>query len=49
MTDRKKDAFAAKLRGALQADSNRAILDTALDELGMDSLVSNILKASGVS
>ena len=34
-----KDGFAAKLRSALQADPNRQILDTALDELGMDSLV----------
>ncbi|KAL8726975.1 MAG: hypothetical protein Q9166_006338 [cf. Caloplaca sp. 2 TL-2023] len=33
------NAFAAKLRSALQADIDREILDTALDELGMDSLV----------
>lgn len=31
--------FAAKLRSALQADADRQVLDTALDELGMDSLV----------
>ncbi len=33
------DAFAVKLRSALQADAEREILNTALDELGMDSLV----------
>ncbi|KAL8974897.1 MAG: hypothetical protein Q9197_000866 [Variospora fuerteventurae] len=33
------NAFAAKLRSALQADADREILNTALDELGMDSLV----------
>ncbi|KAL8848143.1 MAG: hypothetical protein Q9221_006829 [Calogaya cf. arnoldii] len=33
------NAFAAKLRSALQADVDREILSTALDELGMDSLV----------
>ncbi|KAL8840015.1 MAG: hypothetical protein Q9170_001499 [Blastenia crenularia] len=33
------DAFAAKLRSALQADADREILNSALDELGMDSLV----------
>ncbi|KAL8704420.1 MAG: hypothetical protein Q9201_002411 [Fulgogasparrea decipioides] len=33
------NAFVAKLRSALQADGDREISDTALDELGMDSLV----------
>ncbi|KAI4158636.1 MAG: hypothetical protein L6R39_000491 [Caloplaca ligustica] len=33
------NAFAVKLRSALQADADREILNTALDELGMDSLV----------
>ena len=37
--DKEKDGFAAKLRSALQADTNRQILDIPLDELGMDSLV----------
>ena len=37
--DKEKDGFAAKLRSTLQADPDRQILDTALDELGMDSLV----------
>ena len=37
--DKDQDGFAVKLRSALQADANREILETALDELGMDSLV----------
>ena len=37
--DTAEDGFAEKLRSALQADDSREILDTASEELGMDSLV----------